>query len=102
MDHGSQDHVVDRRNVINRPADANFQQLAANLNMEVRLGEPLADLADQLRRLPEGSSQTRWSAIFRVSSVLGCADLICCASSSIVTLNFASRPGLPTQAATGR
>ena len=54
MDHGPQDHVVDRRNVIDRPADAHAQQLAAKLGMEIRLGEPLADLADQFRRLPEG------------------------------------------------
>ena len=54
VDHGSQDHVVDRRDVVDRPADAHLQQLAAKLGMEIRLGKPLANLADQFRRLPEG------------------------------------------------
>ena len=59
MDHGPQDHIVDWRNVINGPANANFQQLAAKLNMEVRLGETLANFADQFRRLPEGLKPKR-------------------------------------------
>ncbi len=54
VDHGSQDHVVDRRDVVDRPSHAHRQQLAAKLCMEIRFGKPLAGLADQFRRLPEG------------------------------------------------
>ena len=49
----AQNHIIDRRHVVHRPADSQIEHLFADASAEVRLGESAAGFLDQFRRLPE-------------------------------------------------